>query len=79
MEQAGCGWWRRTAIGAFRAGSPQGERLRGARGRGGTLLAHSGGIGAPPGPTTGACQELADGGRRAKSEVVKERLTQKAP
>jgi hypothetical protein len=45
----------------------------------GTFLAHSGGIGAPPGPTTGACQELADGGRRAKSEVVKERLTQKAP
>jgi hypothetical protein len=32
-----------------------------ARGRP-TLLPLPGGAGAPPGPTTGACQELADGG-----------------
>jgi len=43
------------------------------------VTSHSGGTGAPPGPTTGACQELADGGRQAKSEAAKERLTQKAP
>ena len=34
----------------------------GARGRGETSPAHPGGAGAPPGTTTGPCQELADGG-----------------
>ena len=33
-----------------------------ARPRAGFANLHSGGAGAPPGPTTGACQELADGG-----------------
>ena len=60
-------------------GRTRNGRLRGARGRGATYPAHSGGTGAPPGPITGACQELADGGRQAKSEAAKERLTQKAP
>ena len=46
--------------GASRAFSEWGRC--GARGREGTLLAHSGGAGAPPGDTTVPCQELADGG-----------------
>ena len=43
------------------------------------VTSHSGCAGAPPGPITRACQELADGGRQAKSEAAKERLTQKVP
>ena len=46
--------------GASRAFSEWGRC--GARGREGTLLAHSGGAGAPPGDTRAPCQELADGG-----------------
>jgi len=43
------------------SGKPRHRRC-GARGREATLLAHSGGAGAPPGDTTIPCEELADGG-----------------
>jgi hypothetical protein len=57
---------RHTSLPGPFPGNSRGNGWRGARGRGATFPAHSGCAGAPPGPTTGACQELADGGGRAK-------------